>query len=57
MKWLGNVGTHEDSDLTTAEVLDGAILLDEAFHRLYTGPDIDARAQTINTAEGPNRPA
>jgi hypothetical protein len=56
VKWLGNAGTHEDSDLTTVEVLDGASLLDEAFHRLYTGPDIDARAQTINTAKGPSRP-
>lgn len=57
VKWLGNAGTHEDSDLTTREVFDGANLLDEAFHRLYTGPDIDARAQTINTAKGPTRPA
>ncbi|MER7609748.1 DUF4145 domain-containing protein [Nocardioides sp. NPDC127503] len=56
VKWLGNAGTHEDSDLTVSEVLDGAGLLDEAFHRLYTGPDIDARAQNINTAEGPHRP-
>lgn len=56
VKWLGNAGTHEDSDLTTVEVLDGAKLLDEAFHRLFTGPDIDAQAQTINIARGPNRP-
>ncbi|WP_161962550.1 DUF4145 domain-containing protein [Nocardioides speluncae] len=46
-KWLGNAGTHEDSDLSTIEVLDGARVLDEAFHRLFTGPDIDAHAQTI----------
>lgn len=57
VKWLGNAGTHEDTDLTAVEVLEGANLLDEAFHRLYTGPDIDARAQTINTAQGPSRPA
>lgn len=56
VKWLGNVGTHEDSDLTTIEVLDGANVLDEAFHRLFTGPDMDARAQTINAAKGPSRP-
>ena len=55
VKWLGNAGTHEDSDLTMMEVLDGASLLDEAFHRVYTGPNIDAQAQTINTAKGPNR--
>lgn len=55
VKWLGNAGTHEDSDLTTMEVLDGARVLDEAFHRLFTGPDIDARAQTINAAKGPSR--
>lgn len=57
VKWLGNAGTHEDSDLSTTEVIDGARLLDEAFHRLYTGPDIDAEAQTINVAKGPKRPA
>lgn len=55
VKWLGNVGTHEDSDLTSIEVLDGATVLDEAFHRLFTGPDIDARAQTINAARGVSR--
>lgn len=55
VKWLGNAGTHEDSDLTTIEVLDGARVLDEAFHRLFTGPDIDAHAQTINAAKGPSR--
>lgn len=55
VKWLGNAGTHEDADLNTTEVLDGAAMLDEAFHRIYTGPDIDARAQTINTAKGPAR--
>jgi hypothetical protein len=55
VKWLGNAGTHEDSDLTTTEVLEGATMLDEALHRLYTGPDIDAHAQTINTAKGPSR--
>ena len=55
VKWLGNAGTHEDSDLTTAEVLEGADMLNEAFHRLFTGPDIDARAQIINTQKGPLR--
>ena len=38
------------------EVLDGVEILDEAFHRLFIGPDIDARAQAINTAKGPHRP-
>jgi hypothetical protein len=52
VKWLGNAGTHEDSDVTFVEVLNGASVLDEAFHRLYTGPDMDAQAQTINTARG-----
>lgn len=55
VKWLGNAGTHEDSDLTTIEVLDGARVLDEAFHRIFTGPDIDAHAQIINAAKGPSR--
>lgn len=55
VKWLGNAGTHEDSDLTVIEVLDGARVLDEAFHRIFTGPDIDAHARTINAAKGPSR--
>ena len=55
VKWLGNAGTHEDSDLTTMEVLDGARVLDEAFHRLFTGPDIEAHARNINAAKGPSR--
>jgi hypothetical protein len=55
VKWLGNAGTHEDADLTTTEVLQGASVLDEAFHRIYTGPDIDAHARNINAAKGPHR--
>jgi hypothetical protein len=55
VKWLGNAGTHEDSDLTTMEVLDGARVLDEAFHRLFTGPNIEAHARSINAAKGPLR--
>ena len=55
VKWLGKAGTHEDSDLTTIELLDGARVLDEAFHRLFTGPDIEAHAQIINAAKGPFR--
>lgn len=55
VKWLGNVGTHEDSDLTSIEVLDGARVLDEAFHRLFTGPDIEKHAKSINDAKGPDR--
>ncbi|HET7690492.1 MAG TPA: DUF4145 domain-containing protein [Nocardioidaceae bacterium] len=55
VKWIGNVGTHEDSDLTLKDVLEGAEFLDEAFHRLFVGPDIDLRAQAINSAKGPNR--
>ena len=53
VKWLGNAGTHEGANLTTKQVLDGAGLLDEAFHRLFTGPDVDARASLINSAKGP----
>lgn len=53
VKWLGNTGTHEVSDLTTVQVLDGARVLDEAFHRLFTAPGIDAHAQAINAGKGP----
>lgn len=55
VKWLGNSGTHEDSDLTAIEVLDGARVLEEAFHRLFTGTEIEAHARSIIAAEGPPR--
>jgi len=57
VKWIGNSGTHEVSDLTIEEVLDGVEFLDEAFHRLFIGPDLDLRAEAVNEAKGPNRPA
>lgn len=53
VKWIGNAGTHEDSKLTAAEVLEGARMLDEAFHRLFDGPEIDNYARTVNDAKGP----
>lgn len=53
VKWLGNVGTHEDSKLKSVEVLEGAKLLDEAFHRLFDSPDIDKYARAVNSAKGP----
>lgn len=55
LKWIGNAGTHEDADLTVKEVLESAEVLDEVIHRLFTGPNIDAHAQTINAAKGPAR--
>jgi hypothetical protein len=55
VRWIGNAGTHEMSDLTVADVLDGVEFLDEAFHALFVGPDIDSRAQAINAAKGPSR--
>ena len=47
VKWIGNKGTHEDSELALVEVLEGAALLDEAFHRTYAGPDLDAKARSV----------
>ncbi len=55
IRWIGNAGTHEISDLTVKDVLEGIEFLDEAFHALFVGPDIDARAQAINVAKGPSR--
>ncbi len=55
VKWIGNAGSHEVSDVSAKEVLDGVEILDEAFHRLFVGPDIDARARAINSAKGPKR--
>jgi len=55
-KWIGNAGTHSLATLTVAEVLEGAEFLSEAFHVLFEGPTIDARAQAINKARGPVRP-
>ena len=55
IRWIGNEGTHEMTDLRVEDVLDGVEILDEAFHRLFVGPDIDARAQAINVAMGSTR--
>lgn len=55
VKWIGNAGSHEVSDVSTKEVLDGVEILDEAFHRLFIGPNIEARARVINAAKGPQR--
>jgi hypothetical protein len=52
VKWLGNKGTHEDSLLDFKEVLEGAALLDEAFHRTYAGPDLDAKARRMIEKHG-----
>ncbi|WP_456695518.1 DUF4145 domain-containing protein [Aeromicrobium sp. P5_D10] len=56
VKWIGNAGTHSLSTLTITEVLDGVEFLNEAFHALFVGPDIDARARAINEAKGPVPP-
>ncbi|WP_332643278.1 DUF4145 domain-containing protein [Aeromicrobium sp.] len=53
VKWIGNAGTHSLSKLTIKEVLEGVEILDEAFHALFVGPDIDARAKAVNDARGP----
>ncbi len=52
VKWIGNTGGHEVSDLTAREVLEGVEFLDEAFHRLFVGPDLDQRAQAVNALKG-----
>jgi len=52
VKWLGNTGTHEDSDLRHEDVLGVAAILDEALHRTYTGPDLDAQAQQVIAEHG-----
>lgn len=57
VKWIGNVGTHEDSTLTARDVLEGANFLNEAFHLLYVSPAISAAAAAINAAKGPTAPA
>lgn len=55
-KWIGNAGTHSLSTLSVKEVLDGVEFLDEAFHALFVGPDIETRAKAINAARGPVPP-
>ncbi|MCU1535122.1 MAG: hypothetical protein JWR53_1603 [Glaciihabitans sp.] len=56
VKWIGNEGTHEVSDMTVSDVLDGAEFIDEAFHHLFVAPDIDARAERVNASKGRPRP-
>ena len=55
VKWIGNAGTHEVSDLTIAEVLEGAEVLNEAFHKLFTAASIEEYARSVNAAKGPSR--
>lgn len=54
VKWIGNEGSHEDSNLTVAQVLDGAEILEYAFRLLFdrTGDRIAAAAAAINAAKG-----
>jgi hypothetical protein len=52
VKWIGNEGSHEMANLAVGDVITGANLLDEAFHRLFVGPDLDARAEAIIAARG-----
>jgi len=52
VKWIGNEGTHEVSDLVVGDVVDGLEFIDEAFHGLYVGPDLDARAGAVNANKG-----
>ena len=56
VKWLGNDGTHEDGHLKVKDVIEGAEFIDEAFHRLYHGEDIDARAAAIIAKHQKTRP-
>lgn len=56
VKWIGNEGTHEVSDLTVEDVLEGVEFIDEAFHHLFVAPDIDARAARVNAAKGRPHP-
>lgn len=55
VKWLGNAGSHEDAQLSREDIYEGARLLDYAFHQLFLGPDLNARAQAINAAKGSNK--
>ncbi|WP_195760561.1 DUF4145 domain-containing protein [Agromyces kandeliae] len=52
VKWIGNRGTHEVSDLSVDDVIDGAEFIGEAFHALFTSPGLDARAQSVNERKG-----
>lgn len=52
IKWLGNYGTHEDSDLTTIQVLAGAKILDQAFDQIFEVPSVVAHAQALTAGKG-----
>lgn len=57
VKWLGNAGTHENNTLTIGDVVEGARLLNEAFHQLYVSPAINAAANAINESRGLVKPS
>lgn len=54
VKWIGNDGSHEVSDLTVDQVLEGVEILEYAFRLLFdrTGQRIEAAAAAINAARG-----
>lgn len=57
VRWLGNAGTHAgESALTLLDVLDGASVLEEVFHGLYTTPGIHARARRLTAAYERKKP-
>lgn len=55
VKWIGNAGAHRTSGLTVKDVLLGAGILGEAFHKLFTASDIEKSVRGINRAKGPVR--
>ena len=55
VQWIGNTGTHDGGNLTIDEFLEGAEILDEAFHRAFTGSQIHATAKSITGNRGPLR--
>ena len=55
VRWIGNTGTHDGGNLTIGEFLEGAEILDDAFHRVFTGSQIHARAKSITGNRGPLR--
>lgn len=52
VKWIGNEGTHGSSDLVVGDVIDGLEFIDEAFHELFVGPDVEERARAVNANKG-----
>lgn len=57
IKWLGNAGSHADSEVTLDDVMDAYELIDHVLQELYAqkAKKVKALAKRVNKKKGPAR--